>query len=89
MSDDEGPKDATDLLRTVYRKSREVTSGEHGGRAVTGLSRVALVVVVLAFGGSILWGALLTMPTPLVVLIAAFVVFRLGRWCYRRGYFRQ
>jgi hypothetical protein len=89
MSDDEGPMDATKFLRTVYRKSRELTSGEHGSPAQTGFARAALLLVVLAFSGSILWGALLTMPTPLVVLIAAFVVFRVGRWLYRRGYFRR
>jgi fatty acid desaturase len=89
MSDYKLPTDATDFLRTAYRKSREVTSGKHAGRAVTGLSRVALVTAVLAFGGSILWAAIWSMPTVLVVFIGSVVVLRCIRWCYRRGYFRR
>jgi Flp pilus assembly protein TadB len=88
MSDDKRPTDATHLLNTVYRKSRELTSGEHGSPAQTRFARAVLLLVVLAFSGGVLWGALLTMPTPLVVLVAAFVVFRVGRWLYRR-YFRR
>ena len=89
MSDDKRPMDATNLLRAVYQKSREVTSGEHDSPAQTGFARAVLLLAVLAFSGGVLWGALLTMPAPLVVLIAAFVVFRVGRWLYRRGYFRR
>lgn len=89
MSDDKRPMDATGFLLAVYEKSRKATSGEHGSPAQTGFARAALVLVVLAFTGSILWGALLTMPTPLAVLIGAFVVFRVGRWLDRRGYFHR
>ena len=89
MSKDERPTDATDLLRAVYRKTREVTSGNHGSPGLTGFSRVMLLLVVLAFGGSILWAALWSMPTALVVFIASVVVIRLVRWSYRRGSFRR
>jgi fatty acid desaturase len=89
MSDDEGPMDATDFLHAVYRKTRAVTSGKYGNRGLTGLSRVGLLLVILAFGGPILWAALWSMPTVLVVFIGSVVVFRLGRWFYRQGYFRR
>jgi hypothetical protein len=89
MSDDKGPTEANGFLCAAYRTSREVTSGKHVGPGLTGLSRVAMVGIVLAFGGSILWAAIRSMPTALVVFIGSFVVFRLARWCYRRGYFHR
>lgn len=83
--DDEEERTVFDLMRGFYSKTRELTGGKDHGPAVTGVARVVLVLAVLACGGSILWQALLHMPTALVVFIASVVVFRVVRWYWRRN----
>jgi hypothetical protein len=46
--------------------------GKHGSRARTRFSRIAVLLVVLAFGGPKLWAALRTMPTPLVEVLGLY-----------------
>lgn len=84
MSKDEGPRDVVSLLGAFYRRVFGEMRGEHGSRARTMFARIAVLLVVLACGGSILWDALWAMPTALVVVITLFVVFRVVRWYLRR-----
>jgi uncharacterized membrane protein YccC len=84
VSDEDKPRDVTAFLGAFYRRVFSEMRGEHGSPARTAVLRVVVLLVVLAGGSPMLWGALRSMPTPLVVLIAAFVVFRVVRWSWRR-----
>jgi len=85
MSQGEGPRDAVSFLLAFSRRVYSEMRGDHGYPARTAFARITVLLVVLVCGGPILWGAIRTMPTPLVVLIAAVVVFRVVRWYLRRG----
>jgi hypothetical protein len=81
---DDGKWDAVAGLRALGHRVYAEMRGTHGSRARTRFSRVAVLLVVLGFGGPILWAALRTMPTALVVVIALVVMVRVGRWVWRR-----
>ena len=85
MSDSDKPKDVFSLLGAVYHGVHAEMRGGHGSPLRTAFVRVAVLLVVLVCSGPMLWAALLEMPTPLVVLISAFVVFWVVRWYWRRG----
>ncbi len=72
------------LLFTSYKVVRKLTDGKHTSPGLTAISRLTLVCLVLAFGGPILWHALVTMPGGLVVLILLGLALRLALWFWRR-----
>ena len=89
MSDHEKPKDVLSLLGGFHKALGSAVSGKHGGPKLTAFARVMVLLLGLGLAGPILWHVLWTMPTVLAVFIASGVMLRLGRWCYRRGYFRR
>ena len=88
MSEDEEPRDLVSLLVAFGHRVYHEMRGKHGSRARTTFSRIAVLVVLLAFGGPILWTALWSMPTALAVFIGLAIAFRVGRWFWRRYYWR-
>jgi hypothetical protein len=76
------------LLAGFYRRTNALVQGKHGPTAAR-ISRVLLVVFVLGCAGPILWQAFLHMPVVLWVFILAAVALRVGRWAWRKGYFRR
>jgi fatty acid desaturase len=88
MSKDEEPRDLVSLLVAFGQRVYHEMRGKHGSRARTTFSRIAVLVVVLAFGGPILWAAVWSMPTALVVVIAVLVGLWVVGWFWRRYYQR-
>lgn len=71
-------------LDVVYRRTYSELRGEHGGRGRTAFARVAVLLAVALFGGSMLGTALAALWPVLVVLVAVVVVIRLARRWLRR-----
>jgi len=69
-------------LDVIYRRTRGEMRGEYGGPGRTAFARVAVPVVVLMFGGSILWSALRAIPLSVVLFVAAVIAVRI--WLRRR-----
>jgi hypothetical protein len=83
---DKEPKDVLWLLGAVCHRVHHEVAGGHGHRSRTGLARVLVLLVSLPLAGPVLWGAIPAMPPALVVFIGSAVVFRVGRWYWRRYY---
>jgi hypothetical protein len=68
-------------LDRVYRRTRDELRGEHGGPGRTAFARIVVRLVVLMFGGGVLWSAVRAIPLWFVLLVAAVIVARV---LYRR-----
>lgn len=84
MSDHEKHRGPLWPVDVVYRRTYSELRGEHGGRGRTAFARVAVLLVVVTFGGSMLATAVEALWPVLVVLVAAMVVGRLARRWLRR-----
>jgi hypothetical protein len=68
-------------LDVVYRRTYSELRGAHGGRGRTAFVRVAVLLGVLTFGGSMLGTVLAAVwPTLLVLVVVAVVVHLARRW---------
>lgn len=73
------------LVYAAYRRTLRKVSGKRGNPARTLLLKIAFILFVMSLLGPILWHALWTMPTALVVFIGSACVFRVVRWYLRRN----
>jgi hypothetical protein len=80
-----GSDDPIKFLIKLHKKINWLTSGKHGHPGLTVFSRLMLLLLVLAFSGPVLWHALATMPSGLVVIIALGLVLRFALRYWRRS----
>ena len=73
------------VVYAVYRRTLRKLNGKRGNPGRVFLLKIAFILMTLSFSGSVLWHALLTMPTALVVFIGSAFVFRVVRWYWRRS----
>ena len=71
-------------LDRVYRRVSGEIRGQHGGPGRTAFARIAVVLVVLIFGGSILWSAVRAIPLGFVLLVALVIAARVRYRRWRR-----
>lgn len=65
-------------LGPIYRRVRREVRGEHGGSPVrTAFARVTVLLVVLMFGGEILWSAFKTLLPAILMVIAVVASLKL------------
>jgi uncharacterized membrane protein len=72
------------LVYAAYRRTIRKVGGKHRRPAQTLFVTGVVLMLVMPIAGPILWHALVTMPTVLVMLIGAAIVFRVVRWFLRR-----
>jgi hypothetical protein len=72
------------LLLAFYHKVYWLTSGASGNPGLTMFSRLMLILLVLGFGGQILWHALVTIPAGVVAALCLSGGIRIALWYWRR-----
>lgn len=82
---DEEERNVFDLLRGTYRRVFGEMRGEPGSATRMWLVRALVLLVVLACGGGILWNALKSMPTTLIMIIVMLLGLRVAGWLWRRS----